>query len=173
MLLKKIEKVILPICRELTDPKDDLLYTERFFAGLNARYDDDTVAFVFKEDRRKVVHFTEHFFNPKLDVYTAFLPPRFNVDSHARAITLLHELSHLINDSEDFVSVEAMSPYPDLIDTTTADGQQLKTGLERYRKSLSRSAAPEQLFANRNEQGLWVDLDQLPEQADVYKKSSV
>lgn len=61
MLLKKIEKVILPICRELTDPKDDLLYTERFFAGLNARYDDDTVAFVFKEDRRKVVHFTEHF----------------------------------------------------------------------------------------------------------------
>lgn len=170
MLLKKIEKVILPICRELTDPKDDLLYTERFFAGLNARYDDDTVAFVFKEDRRKVVHFTEHFFNPKLDVYTAFLPPRFNVDSHARAITLLHELSHLINDSEDFVSVEAMSPYPDLIDTTTADGQQLKTGLERYRKSLSRSAAPEQLFASRNEQGLWVDLDKLPEQADVYKK---
>jgi hypothetical protein len=63
-----------------------------------------------------------------------------------------------------------MSPYPDLIDTTTADGQQLKTGLDRYRKSLSRSAAPEHLFATRNEQGLWVDLDKLPEQADVYKK---
>ncbi|RON80928.1 hypothetical protein BK670_12115 [Pseudomonas fluorescens] len=170
MLLRKIEKVILPICRELTEPKDDLLYTERFFAGLNARYDDDTVAFVFKEDRRRVVHFTEHFFNPKLDTYTAHLPPRFNVDSHARAITLLHELSHLICDSEDFVSVEALSPFPDLIDTTTADGQLLKTGLERYRKSLSRSTTPSQLFADKTEKGLWVGLDQLPERATAYKK---
>ncbi|MDT3315150.1 hypothetical protein QZR14_27690 [Pseudomonas sp. rhizo66] len=170
MLLKKIEKVILPLCRELTDPKDDLLYTERFFAGLNARYDDDTVAFVFKEDRRRVVHFTEHFFNPKLDTYTAYLPPRFNVDSHARAVTLLHELSHLICDSEDLVSVEAMSPYPDLIDTNIADGQLLKTVLERYRKSLSRSTTPAQLFADKNQKGVWVELGQLPEQATAYNK---
>ncbi|MBF6034741.1 hypothetical protein H8F23_15945 [Pseudomonas sp. P155] len=170
MLLRKIEKVVIPLCRELTDPKDDLLYTERFFAGLNARYGDDTVAFVFKEDRRKVVHFTELFFNPGLDAYTAFLPPRFNVDSHARAVTLIHELSHLVCDSEDFVSVEAMAPYPHLIDTSNADGQILKADIDRLRNSLSRSTPPSQLFAEKSKSGVWVDIDQFPERANDYKK---
>jgi hypothetical protein len=170
MLLRKIEKVILPLCRELTDPKDDLLYTERFFAGLNARYDDNTVAFVFKQDRRRIVHFTEQFFNPELDAYTAFLPPRFNVDSHARAVTLIHELSHLVCDSEDFVFVQAISPFPHLIDTSTADGQLLKDDIDRLRKSMSRSTPLSQLFAQKNEKGLWVGLDQLPERADDLEK---
>lgn len=170
MLLRKFEKVIIPLCRELTDPKDDLLYTERFFAGLNARYGDDTVAFVFKEDRQKVVHFTQLFFNPGLDAYTAFLPPRFNIDSHARAITLIHELSHLVCDSEDFASVEAMGPYPHLIDTSTAKGQTLKADIDRLRKSLSRSTPLSQLFADKSSNGVWVGLDQLPTRANDYKK---
>jgi hypothetical protein len=169
-LLRRFEQVIIPLCRELTDPKDDLLYTERFFAGLNARYGDDTVAFVFKEDRRKVVHFTELFFNPGLHAYTAFLPPRFNVDSHARAVTLIHELSHLVCDSEDFASVEAMGPFPRLIDTSTANGLLLKADIDRLRKSLSRSTPLSQLFAEKSKNGVWVDLDQLPERANEYKK---
>jgi hypothetical protein len=169
-LLRKIEQVIIPLCRELTDPKDDLLYTERFFAGLNARYGDDTVAFVFKEDKRKVVHFTELFFNPGLHAYTAFLPPRFNIDSHARAITLIHELSHLVCDSDDFESVEAMGPFPQLIDTSTANGLLLKADIDRLRKSFSRSTPFSQLFAEKSTKGVWVGLDQLPERANEYKK---
>ncbi|WP_460061252.1 hypothetical protein [Pseudomonas sp. S2_A05] len=35
LLLTKLEKVIIPVCQELTNPKDDLLYTERLFTGLN------------------------------------------------------------------------------------------------------------------------------------------
>jgi hypothetical protein len=169
-LLRKFEKVIIPICRELTDPTDDLLYTERFFAGLNAHFDNDTVAFVFKQDRRKIVHLTELFFNPRLDPYTAFLPPRFNVDSHARAVTLIHELSHLVCDAEDFDFVSAMSPYPDLIDITTVVGEKLKAGLERERKSLSRSATPTRLFAEKSKNGVWVDMDQVPGLANDYRK---
>lgn len=170
MLLRKIEKVVLPICRELTDPKDDLLYTERFFAGLNTRYSDDTVAFVFKEDKRKILHLTEHFFNPCMDVYTDVLPPRFNVDSHARAVALLHELSHLICDSEDLVSAEAMAPFPHLIDTTTTKGERLKEDLDKQRKSLSRFTEASHLFAHKDENGVWVDLDKLPDAADACKK---
>lgn len=161
-LLKKIEDVIIPICQELTDPKDDLLYTKRFFAGLNARYGDNTVAFVFNEDKRKIIHLTELFFNPGLDAYTAYLPARFNVDSHARAVTLIHELAHLLFKSEDFGSVEAMAPFPDLIDTSTADGQLLKTTMERYRSGFSRSTAPAELFLDMDDNGKWVDLDKIP-----------
>lgn len=169
-LQRKFEKVIIPLCRELTDPEDDLLYTERFFAGLNQRYGDDTVAFVFKQDRKKIVHFTEHFFNPALDVYTAFLPPRFNVDSHARAVTLIHELSHLVCDSEDLVSLDAMAPFPGLIDTTTADGQLLKDDLDSRRQSLSRATPSAQLFASKDETGAWVGMDKITSQADDYEK---
>jgi len=163
-LLKKIEGVIIPVCQELTDPKDDLLYTERFFAGLNARFGDNTVAFVFNEDKRKIIHLTELFFNPDMDAYTAFLPARFNVDSHARAVTLIHELSHLLFKAEDFGSVEAIAPFPDLINTSTAAGQLRKDIVERYRNSFSRSTASAQLFLDMDANGNWVDLDKIPKQ---------
>ncbi|MFG6202827.1 dermonecrotic toxin domain-containing protein [Pseudomonas retamae] len=166
-LLKKIEAVIIPLCRELTDPKDDLLYTERFFAGLNSRYGDTTVAFVFNEDKRKIVHLTEVFFNPGMDPYTAYLPARFNVDSHARAVALIHELSHLLFKTEDFGSVEAFAPFPDLIDTATAEGQLLKDDADRLRQSFSRFTAASQLFVDRDDNGALVDLDKLPRLAKV------
>jgi hypothetical protein len=169
-LLSKIEAVIIPLCRELTDPKDDLLYTERFFAGLNARYGDNTVAFVFNEDKRRIIHLTELFFNPGLDPYTLYLPARFNVDSHARAVTLIHELSHLRFKTEDFGSVEALAPFPDLIDTSTANGQLLKASTERFRRSFSRSTAPSQLFLDTDDNGTWVDLDKLPKRVKILHK---
>ncbi len=169
-LLSNIEKVIIPLCRELANPEDDLLYTERFFAGLNANKRDNTVAFVFKKDKRRIIHLTEHFFNPKMDGYTAFLPPRFNVDAHARAATLIHELSHLVCDSEDLSLVYAMGPFSDLVDTATANGQLVKADLDGLRQSLSRSTASSQLFSEKNEAGVWVGLDQLPWRARDYKK---
>ena len=169
-MLRKIEQVILPICRELTDPKDDLLYTDRFFAGLNTRYRDDTVAFVFKQDKQRIVHLTEHFFNPDLDAYTAHLPARFNVDSHARAVALIHEISHLVCDSEDVVCVEAMAPYPHLIDTTTAQGQLLKANLDAMRRPLSRFTTASRLFTEKRPNGTWLDLDRLPLRAIEFQK---
>ncbi|WP_332762889.1 dermonecrotic toxin domain-containing protein [Pseudomonas koreensis] len=169
-LLRKIEEVIIPLCRELTDPKDDLLYTERFFAGLNAKYGDNTVAFVFNEDKRKIVHLTELFFNPGLDAYTPYLPARFNVDSHARAVTLIHELSHLLFKTEDYGSVEALAPFPDLINTTTANGQLLKATMDRLRRTFSRSTPAAQLFLDIDDNGAWVDLDTLPKRVKVLDK---
>lgn len=169
-LLRKLEKVIIPVCQELTNPKDDLLYTERFFTGLNGPGSANTVAFVFKQDKQKVIHLTELFFNPRMDRYTAHLPPRFNVDSHARAVTLIHELSHLVCDSEDLVAVQAMGPYPDLIDTTTADGQDAKNSLERHRRLLSRYGNLSHLFAVKTGNHVWTDLDQMPTHAWDYRK---
>lgn len=169
-LLRKFEKVVIPICRELTDPKDDLLYSERFFAGLNGFGDDNTVAFVFKQDKKRIIHLTEHFFNPGLDAYTAYLPRGFNVDSHARAVTLIHELSHLICDSEDFARLQAIGPFPELIDTTTATGRAARNDLELQRKYLSRSTALSRLFAVQTTNNVWIDMDQVPARADDYKK---
>ncbi|MBV4484868.1 hypothetical protein HU727_004635 [Pseudomonas sp. SWRI153] len=169
-LLEKINKVVIPLCHELADPKDDLLNTERFFAGLNSRSYDNTIAFVFKQDRKKIVHLTENFFNPRLDAYTAYLPPRFNVDSHARAVTLIHELSHLVCDSEDLAEVDAICPYPDMIKTATAKGRLLKNDLDLRRKSLSVSTELSRLFAVQTSNKAWIDVDQVPARADDYRK---
>lgn len=65
LLLTKLEKVIIPVCQELTNPKDDLLYTERFFTGLNGPGSANTVAFVFKQDKQKIIHLTEVFSIPE------------------------------------------------------------------------------------------------------------
>ena len=167
-LLRKFEKVIIPVCRELTNPKDDLLYTERFFTGLNGPGSGNTVAFVFKQDKRKIIHLTELFFNPGLDKYTAHLPPRFNVDSHARAVTLIHELSHLVCDSDDLVAVQAMAPYLDLIDTRTTSGKHAKESIERHRSLLSRYG--KHLFAVKTGKQVWTDLDKVPAHAGNYQK---
>ncbi len=170
LLLTKLEKVIIPVCQELTNPKDDLLYTERFFTGLNGPGSANTVAFVFKQDKQKIIHLTEVFFNPRMDKYTAHLPPRFNVDSHARAVTIIHELSHLVCDSEDLVTIQAMGPYLDLIDTTTAEGQAAKGSLERYRRLLSRYGNLSHLFAVKSDNHVWTDLDKMPTHAADYLK---
>jgi hypothetical protein len=167
-LLSKLEKVIIPVCQELTNPKDDLLYTERFLAGLNAKGRANVVAFVFKQDKQKIIHLTEVFFNPGMDKYTAHLPPRFNVDSHARAVTLIHELSHLVCDSDDLEVVQAMAPYLDLIDTTTDAGKHAKKSLERHRSLLSRYG--QHLFAVKTGPQVWTDLDQMPTHAGNYNK---
>lgn len=167
-LLSKLEKVIIPVCQELTNPKDDLLYTERFLAGLNAKGRANVVAFVFKQDKQKIIHLTEVFFNPGMDRYTAHLPPRFNVDSHARAVTLIHELSHLVCDSDDLEVVQAMAPYLDLIDTTTDAGKHAKESLERHRSLLSRYG--QHLFAVKTGHQVWTDLDQMPTHAGNYNK---
>lgn len=167
-LLRKFEDVAIPICRELMDPRDDLLSTERFYAGLNGYVDSNILAFVFKNDKKRIIHLTEVFFNPGMDGYTAHLPFRFGVDSHARAVTLIHELSHLVCASEDLVWVQAIGPFPSLIDTTTDMGQLALESLERQRNSLSRSAP--HLFAEKTSDTVWTDLDQIPSRADEYKK---
>ncbi|MED7666359.1 hypothetical protein GXB78_03920 [Pseudomonas moraviensis subsp. stanleyae] len=170
MILTKLEKVITPLCCELTNPQDDLLYTERFFAGLNAIPGDTTVAFVFKQDKRRIIHLTELFFNPGMDAYTEFLPFRYNVDSHARAVTLIHELSHLVCDSDDLVHLQAMGPCARMIDTTTARGQSVKDSLDRQRRSLSRHTQLSRLFAVTSDNNAWIDMDQVPSRAEDYKR---
>ncbi|MHB2247865.1 dermonecrotic toxin domain-containing protein [Pseudomonas fitomaticsae] len=162
--LAKISSTILPICRALVDPADELLDTDRFVVGSN-RFMHDVIAFVLDGDEKKLVHFTEHFFNQQLDSFKAHLLVPFDVDGHAQASTLIHEFSHQFSKALDIASLRAREPFSDLISTITPAGALLFQELEFDQSSaLSLSTPRAQLFAEWNTTlKSWVDINDIPD----------
>ncbi|WLI10015.1 MULTISPECIES: dermonecrotic toxin domain-containing protein [Pseudomonas] len=162
-ILDKIKKVIVPICKALVDPNEDLLNTDRFVVGSNTDWLDSTIAFVVNDDAQRRVHFTERFFDPKLDWYEYCLTEPFDVDDHSRAATLIHEFSHLFSKTVDIATVEARRPFTDLIATVTGFGVVIKqTQQDFQRKALSLATPREELFTRWNEQiQAWISLDSI------------
>lgn len=161
-LLSKVYKAIVPVCDALVDPNDDLMNTERFVVGSNSG-EDAVAAFVLIKDDRKMVHFTELFFDPELDYYKGNLTESFDIDGHAQASTLIHEFSHQFSQTEDFALLEARRPFPDLINTITGFGQILRDALEEFQNTaLSLRTPREQLFARWSKRrSEFVDFDEL------------
>jgi hypothetical protein len=151
-LLDKLKDAIVPICKALVDPDDDLMNTERFVVGSNV-FVSSVIAFVLTNDHRKMVHFTEHFFDPQLDFYKSALSQPFDVDGHARAATLIHEFAHQFAQAEDFASLEARRPFADLITTLTLYGLGMQHELERFQSAaLSLTTPRRELFSRWSSQ---------------------
>jgi hypothetical protein len=163
-LLAKVKAATLPICNALVDPSDDLMNTDRFVVGSNKYRQTRLIAFVLDDDARRRVHFTERFFNPELDWYTAGLTEPFNVLAHAQAATLIHEFAHQCTKAVDIASLEARRPFADLIATVTGYGAAMKQSQTQFqREALSLATPREELFARwNNELGKWVSLDSIP-----------
>ncbi|MBV4458195.1 hypothetical protein KVG96_09565 [Pseudomonas sp. COR58] len=161
-ILDKIAKAIVPLCKALVDPTDDLFNTERFVIGSNKYHQAKLIAFVIDKDDQKRVHFTEHFFDQQLDWYKSGLTEPFNVDGHAQASTLIHEFSHQFCKTVDIASLEARRPFSDLIATVTRYGTDIKDNqLRHQREALSLDTPRDALFARWSEgDGDWIDLDQ-------------
>ena len=162
-VLDKIKKVIVPICKALVDPNEDLMNTEHFVVGSNKDWLDSTIAFVVNDDAQRRVHFTERFFDPKLDWYKYCLTEPFDVDDHSRAATLIHEFSHLFSKTVDIATVEARRPFTDLIATVTGFGVVTKqTQQDFQRRALSLATPREELFTRWNEPlQSWISLDSI------------
>lgn len=162
-LLDKIKKVIVPICTALVDPNVDFMNTERFVVGSNKYEIGNTIAFVIDDDAQNRVHFTERFFDQQLDWYESSLTEPFNVDDHARAVTLIHEFSHLFSKTVDIAAVEARRPFSDLIATVTGYGATVKqTQQDFQRQALSLATPREELFAHWDETlQSWISLDSI------------
>ena len=162
-LLDKIAKTIVPLCKALVDPNEELLNSERFVVGSMRHAGDNTTAFVIDDDERRLVHFTDAFFNPDLDIYEAFLTQPFDIDGHAQAAVLIHEFSHLFSSAIDMSYMEARRPFSDLIAPITSLGAEMKRIQETFqRQALSMETPREQLFARwSNELSAWIDLDEV------------
>lgn len=162
-LLDKIAKAVIPLCKALVDPNEELLNSERFVVGSMRHAGDNTTAFVIDDDERRQVHFTEAFFNPDLDIYEAFLTHPFDIDGHAQAAVLIHEFSHLFSQAIDMSYLEARRPFSDLIAPISSLGAEMQRIQETFqRQALSLETPRERLFARWNSQlNAWVDLDEI------------
>lgn len=168
-MLKKIGTAIIPICKALVDPADELLETERFVVGSN-KYLPDVIAFVLDGDQKRLVHFTEHFFDQQLDAFKPFMQVPFDVDGHAQASTLIHEFSHQFSRTMDIATLRAREPFCDLISTLTPDGLRLYEDLEFDQSSaLSLRTPREQLFAEWNTTlKTWMGIDKIADMQLIY-----
>ncbi|MHC8305667.1 dermonecrotic toxin domain-containing protein [Pseudomonas sp. PB3P13] len=169
----KIEKTILEIFAALLDPTLRKAKSKRFVIGSVFHAVEHTFAFTVATDKKNRIYLAEKFFRPQYDHYRRHLTDTaFPISGHARAVTLIHELSHMVSGTEDIGYLDPSKPFFDLIDETTGKGRELRTVLAHIsEKTLSIMTPYTQLFMHEEpDTGIWKELgDTFPEETDRAK----
>jgi hypothetical protein len=158
-LLIDVERSVKSLFDALMDSTLSPYSSPRYVIGDNRRPGDMTSAFVIKSDVKQRIFLTERFFN----VLPYHLNPQasregFELGAHYRAAALIHELTHVANDTHDIMYLETSAPYPDLLLADTEDNALLKADLETLRRQgLSHLSDRSDLFLTL-EDGEWRDL---------------
>jgi hypothetical protein len=156
-----IEKVVDQLFAALLDPKLRSPKSNRFAVGRLRSDADNTFGFIVPGDKQRKIYLAEKFFLPDFDFYRNYLSaPAFPIRAHARAATLIHELSHVINGTEDMAYLDTGRPFEDLIQPSTLVAANLKNALSELRNYGFSSRTPlSELFARFNgDTGVWEDL---------------
>ena len=99
----------------------------RLVSGESLTDPTNEYAMVLIDDSERKVFLFERFFDPNLAEYANILNAPFDIFAHARASTLIHELTHLRFKTEDIAYLRSMEPFRDLIDTAKPGAQAVKT----------------------------------------------
>ncbi|MGF6097483.1 dermonecrotic toxin domain-containing protein [Pseudomonas sp. 18175] len=118
--LHKITARVDEVMRGLTDPTLTSPNSTRFVFGTN-HVPDNGFAFTLPNDIEQTIFLVENFFNPRLYPHGIVLNAPFDIDDHARAATLIHEVSHMVCATEDIAYLDSMRPFVDLINVATSD----------------------------------------------------
>ncbi|MGK9418840.1 dermonecrotic toxin domain-containing protein [Pseudomonas cedrina] len=147
MQLQKIEHRIDEVLGALVNPTLMHPDSPRFVIG-TARWDPlETYAFTLSEHRGDKIYLLNRFFDPMLDVYHNRLNAPFDITAHARATVLLHELSHLVSQTEDIAYLDSMRPFHDLVNVDAPSGRDMFDTLSEARETaLSVLTPASQLF---------------------------
>ena len=134
---------------ELMDPSLSPIDSDRYVTGINRLGHEAASAFIFETDSLKRIFLTEQFFRTpvfRLKV-RAMRSGSFRVGAHYRAAVLIHELSHLVLNTDDIAYVDAHAPFIDLLEDSSSYRQRLKNEqMTRQQKSLSYQTDRSQLF---------------------------
>lgn len=155
-----IEKVVQEILGALLDPSLRHAKSRRFVTGRATDDPENVFAFAVPSDQRQKIYLAEKFFFPKMEHYRNYLTaPSFPISTHARAVTLIHEISHIACKTEDIAYLDSPRPFVDLIETTSPRALEMKTQLHQLQsKALSKQSSRVELFALFNpEDGTWED----------------
>lgn len=151
----KMQNRVKEILDGLTQQDLLRLDSERFVTGTARWYADHTYAFVIPEDRKQKIYLLDLFFNTRMDSYEGHLNAPFYIDDHARAATLIHEMSHLVSKTEDIAYMDSMRPFTDLINRGTAEGLRKYTMLSNLQSTALSVLTPATMLFKT-----WDDLSQ-------------
>ena len=151
----KIQGRVKEILDGLTQQDLLRLDSDRFVAG-TARWEaEQTFAFVIPEDRGRKIYLLDLFFHTRMTSYQGHLNAPFDIEDHARAATLIHEMSHLVSNTEDIAYMDAMRPFLDLINRGTAEGLRKYTALSNLQSTALSVLTPATMLFKT-----WDDLSQ-------------
>lgn len=125
--VRKIEHIVDGILDELSDPTLISPDSMRFVSGASLVDPTSEYAMVLVTDSERKVYLFERFFDPNMSDYLDRLSVPFDMSAHARAATLIHELTHLRFETADIAYLRSLEPFRDLIDTAKPGAQAVKT----------------------------------------------
>ncbi|WP_339428021.1 dermonecrotic toxin domain-containing protein [Pseudomonas sp. RA_105y_Pfl1_P41] len=159
----KIQKRVAEITKGLTQQSLIRPDSIRLVTGAARWSPTNTYAFVIPADPEQKIYLLDYFFNTHMDAYRGHLNAPFDLDDHARAATLIHEISHLVSKTEDIAYLDSMRPFADLISRGTADGLRQHTALSNLqRTALSVLTPATMLFKTWDDLSLqWEDVGSL------------
>ncbi|MGN8342604.1 dermonecrotic toxin domain-containing protein [Pseudomonas sp. SMV71] len=171
-LVKKIHTAVAPICQALADPSWELQNGKRIVIGNLKDANDAATAFVLEPNAVGRIYLTQFFFHVGLDEYKELVPPFFNIDAHAQAATLIHEISHQLFNTYDIAYLDAALPFLDLISRATPLGKEKYNSQKKQQSSaLSLSTPRHKLFmAWDGTAGALRSLERVPELQDVARE---
>ena len=142
--LAKVHSAVNAIHNGLTHESLFSFDSQRFVVGSPRWHLGQTFAFIIPEDVEKKIYLMDLFFNTPFDVH-----------EHARAATLIHEVSHLKSDTHDIAYLDSMRPFLDLINRGTAEGLRKYTALDNLQRSALSTETPASMLFQT-----WDDLSQ-------------
>lgn len=167
-LLANVYHAISQLFSELMESSLSPWSSPRYAFGENLPENTERImAMVAKSDPARRIFLTELFFDlpARIRYHRHHLLRPFDLPAHVRGATLIHELSHLVNDSDDISYLEAAGPYPDLIDPNDPIDPRFKADMINIQQTrLSLSTPRTQLF-QRLIQGIWHPLDSVDAEA--------
>ncbi|QJI40375.1 hypothetical protein HKK52_05395 [Pseudomonas sp. ADAK2] len=157
----QIEKVVEEIFAALLHPSLRDAKSKRLAVGRVTHDREGTFGFTVPSDPEHRIYLAEKFFLPNFDHYRNYLTDAaFPIRAHARAATLIHELSHIVCKTEDISYLDVTRPFVDLIETTTPRATLLRAELTALQNQALSSQSPmPQLFSVFNSDTQeWEDL---------------
>jgi uncharacterized tellurite resistance protein B-like protein len=158
--VEQLEKVLGDMFAALLDPSLRKPKTNRFAIGRLLSGAANTFGFTIPTDAKRKIYLAEKFFDTGFDNYRPHLTdPAFPINPHARAVTLIHELSHIVCKTEDIAYLDSSRPFSHLIETTSATASNLKDALTTLQDTaLSIKTPLTQLFMTEDpDTGVWED----------------
>lgn len=142
----------------LSEPSLSPLDSVRFVTGTVKPGYENLAAFVITSDPLQRLYLSDMFFTPPVYILKSASGIRaFNPDDHFRAVTLLHELSHLVCRTQDIAYMDAVAPPVDLLDDSLPLSADYKQDLQLLREaSLSHRTPLANLFRTWDSNG-WRD----------------